>query len=127
ASALNERGKALKGSRILVLGAAYKPDVDDCRESPAFDLMELFLARGAVVAYNDPHIPALPPVRGHSLRMESVPLTPEVLGSQDCVLIVTDHASYDWEFIATHASLLVDTRGATRGVGRRPGASIVPA
>jgi UDP-N-acetyl-D-glucosamine dehydrogenase len=114
AAALNDRGRALKGSRILVLGAAYKPNVDDCRESPAYELMELLQERGAIIAYNDPHVPVLPPLRGHSIRLESVPLSPETLAAQDCVLIATDHALYDWETIARHARLLVDTRGATR-------------
>jgi UDP-N-acetyl-D-glucosamine dehydrogenase len=112
--ALNERGKALKGSRILVLGAAYKPDVDDCRESPAVALMELLQERGAIVAYNDPHVPALPPLRGRAIRLESVPLDPELVAAQDCLLIATDHAAYDWDQIARQAPLLVDTRGATR-------------
>jgi UDP-N-acetyl-D-glucosamine dehydrogenase len=115
-AALNERGRAMKGSRLLVLGAAYKPDVDDCRESPAFELMELLEARGALIAYNDPHVPVLPPLRGHSIRLESVPLTPEILAAQDVVLIATDHALYDWELIASHSALLIDTRGATRGL-----------
>jgi UDP-N-acetyl-D-glucosamine dehydrogenase len=113
-AALNDRGRALKGSRVLVLGAAYKPNVDDCRESPAFELMELLQERGAEVSYNDPHVPVLPPLRGYSIRLQSVPLTPEALAAQDCVLIATDHASYNWELIARHAALLVDTRGATR-------------
>ena len=71
ALALNDRGKALRGSRVLVLGAAYKPDVDDCRESPAVELMELLQERGAEVSYNDPHVPVLPPLRGHAIRLES--------------------------------------------------------
>ena len=113
-SALNDRGRALRSSRVLVLGAAYKPNVDDCRESPAVELMELLQERGAEVAYNDPHVPVLPPLRGHTIRLESVPLSAELLAAQDCVLIATDHALYDWELIARHAPLLVDTRGATR-------------
>ncbi len=116
ASALNDRGKAVKGSRILVLGAAYKPDVDDCRESPAVELMELLGDRGAVIAYNDPHVPSLPPMRAHTLRLESTPLTAESLSAQDAVLIATNHKRYDWEFIVRHASLVIDTRGATRGL-----------
>ena len=117
-AALNDRGKPLKGSRVLVLGAAYKPNVDDCRESPAFELMELLQDRGAVVSYNDPHVPVLPPLRGHTIRLESMPLTPETLAAQDCVLIATDHALYDWDFIVRHSDLVVDTRGATRGIAR---------
>ena len=99
---------------MLVLGAAYKPDVDDCRESPAVELMELLQDRGAEVAYNDPHVPALPPLRRHAIRLESTPLTAEVLAAQDCVLIATDHAAYDCEFI-------LRARGpARRHPGRHP-------
>jgi len=117
--ALNGRGLAVNGSKILVLGAAYKPDVDDCRESPAFELLELLEDRGASVSYNDPHVPALPPTRKHSIRLESIPLTAEALAAQDCVLIATDHSAYDWDFVVGHAGLVVDSRGATRRV--RPG------
>ena len=114
AAALNDEGKPLKGTRVLVLGVAYKPNVDDCRESPAVELMELLQDRGAVVSYSDPHVPVLPPLRGHSIRQEAVELTEAVLRSQDCVLIATDHRGFDWEFILAHARLVVDTRGVTR-------------
>src|SRR4051812_23930179 len=124
---LNDRGRSLKGSRVLVLGAAYKPDVDDCRESPAFELRELLQERGAAVAYNAPHARVLPPLRGHTIRLESVPLSAETLAAHDCVLIATDHALYDWEMIARHAPLLVDTRGATRRLTPEARASIVMA
>ena len=113
---LNDVSKTIKGARVLVLGAAYKPNVDDCRESPSFEIMELLQERGAVVAYNDPHIPVLPPRRNYSVRLGSLPLTVEVLAAQDCVLILTDHAAYDYEFIIRHAPLLIDTRGATRHI-----------
>jgi UDP-N-acetyl-D-glucosamine dehydrogenase len=126
-AALNDRGRSLRGSRVLVLGAAYKPDVDDCRESPAFELLELLREKGAAVAYNDPHVPVLPPLRGHTIRLESVPLSAEVLAAHDCVLIATDHAAYDWEMIARHAPLLVDTRGATRRLSADLRASIIMA
>jgi UDP-N-acetyl-D-glucosamine dehydrogenase len=127
-SALNDRGKPLKGSRVLVLGAAYKPNVDDCRESPSFELLELLEGRGARVAYHDPHVPVLPPLRGHTIRLESEPLTAELLEGQDCVLIATDHEAFDWGFIVRHASLLVDTRGATRRLEKgRGGADIITA
>ncbi len=116
AEALNELGKPVKGSRILVLGAAYKPDVDDPRESPAFELLERLRNRGAIVSYNDPHIPVLPRMRHHTIRLESVDLTPEHLSSQDCVLICTDHSTYDWPEIVRHARLIVDTRNATRDI-----------
>ncbi len=124
-AALNDRGRALRGSRVLVLGASYKPDVDDCRESPAVELMELLRDRGAEVSYSDPHVPALPALRGHTIRLESVPLTAEVLASQDCVLVATDHAAFDWGFIVRHCSLLIDTRGATRGLERTPGGAVI--
>ncbi len=117
ADALNDRARAVKGSRVLILGMAYKKDVDDPRESPGFELMDLLMHKGAVVSYNDPHIPALPAMRRYPhLRMSSTPLTSETLAGQDCVLIATDHTSYDWPFIVEHASLVVDTRGATRRV-----------
>ena len=125
--ALNDRGKPVKGSRILLLGAAYKPDVDDCRESPTFELIELLQERGANVAYNDPHVPTIEHRRGHDFRLESTPLTPETLTAQDCMVIVTDHAAYDWNDIAQHAPLLVDTRGCTRRLSCREGTSIVMA
>ncbi len=126
-AALNDRGRALRGSRILVLGAAYKPNVDDCRESPAFELMELLQERGAEVSYNDPHVPVLPPLRGHTIRLESIPLSAATLAAQDCVLIATDHALYDWEMIARHARLLVDTRGATRRLAPEVRSNVVTA
>ncbi len=122
ADALNERGKPVRGSKVLILGMAYKKDVDDCRESPGFELMDLLLRKGAAVSYNDPHIPKLPPTRNHPhLRMESQALTPEMLGGQDCVVIVADHTAYDWEAVARHSPLLIDTRGATRGLKAPPG------
>ncbi|MDR3639340.1 MAG: nucleotide sugar dehydrogenase [Isosphaeraceae bacterium] len=127
AAALNDRGKPVKGSRILVLGAAYKPDVDDCRESPSFELLELLQDRGAVVSYNDPHVPVLPPLRGHTIRLESAPLDAETLSAQDCVLIATDHRRFDWPFVLKHASLVVDTRGATRHLRHCDGADVVTA
>jgi UDP-N-acetyl-D-glucosamine dehydrogenase len=117
ADALNDRGKPIKGSKILLLGMAYKRDVDDPRESPGFELMDLLMAKGAEVSYNDPHIPTLPPMRKYPhLRMSSVELTPQSLASADLVLIVTDHSAYDWPFIVAHAQQVVDTRNATREV-----------
>ena len=118
--ALNERGKAVKGSRILVLGLAYKPDIDDVRESPSFELIEKLEALGAHVDYNDPHVPATHKMRHHDLKMTSVPLTPQSLQSYDCVLIATHHSAYDWQLIAGNARLIVDTRNSLRDVtGRR--------
>jgi UDP-N-acetyl-D-glucosamine dehydrogenase len=116
ANALNDDGKAVKGSRVCVLGVAYKKDVDDPRESPAFEILELLQARGAVVSYSDPHVPTLPRMRHHRLGpMASQPLTPEFLAAQDCVLLVTDHAAFDYDAVVRHARLLVDTRNAAAG------------
>ena len=114
--ALNARGKALNGSKVCVLGVAYKKDVDDARESPAFVLIELLQKRGAAISYNDPHIPRLPRTRHFDIPLESSPLTAEFLAGQDCVLIVTDHSAYDYEFIVRHAPLVVDTRNAAKNV-----------
>lgn len=108
--ALNEHGKALKNSTILLLGIAYKKDIDDDRESPSYKIMELLGKKGANVIYNDPHIPQLRPVRQYSYRLESTPLTAETLSSVDCVLIATNHTAYDYDFILQHANLIVDTR-----------------
>ena len=117
ADALNDCGKPIKGSQITLLGMAYKKDVDDPRESPGFELMELLLQRGALVEYNDPFIPRLPPMRRYpQLDMTSQPLTPAYLRSRDCVVVVTEHSSYDWPWVVEHAPLVVDTRNATRGV-----------
>ncbi len=116
AEALNDQQKPLKGSKVCVLGVAYKKDVDDPRESPAFTILEALQRRGAEVSYNDPHIPKLPRMRHHGIRLESQTLTPEFLASQDCVLVVTDHSAYDFAEIARHARVVVDTRNATSGV-----------
>src|SRR5262249_8132031 len=115
AEALNEDGKPLKGSRVCVLGVAYKKDVDDPRESPAFLILERLQRRGAAVSYNDPHVPALPHMRHHHIRLDSMPLTAESLAEQDCVVVVTDHSAYDWPWIVRHARVLVDTRNVTAG------------
>jgi UDP-N-acetyl-D-glucosamine dehydrogenase len=114
--ALNEQGRPLKGSRVCVLGAAYKKDVDDPRESPAFEVMELLQQRGAYVSYNDPYIPELPAMRHHTIRLKSQPLDEEFLATQDCVVIVTDHSCYNFDWIVRHARLVVDTRNATGNV-----------
>jgi UDP-N-acetyl-D-glucosamine dehydrogenase len=113
---LNREGKCLKGARILLLGMAYKPDVDDLRESPALRLIELLREQGACVSYNDPHIPRLHRTRQYDFDMSSVELTPETLASMDCVVVVTNHKVYDWDSIAKHAALILDTRNATRAV-----------
>lgn len=112
---LNEREKSLKGSRILVLGVAYKKDVDDLRESPTLKILELLKERGAKVDYNDPHFPQLHKMRHYDYSgMRSVGLDRGTIGSYDAVVIATDHSSYDWEAIVEAAQLVVDTRNATR-------------
>ena len=116
-TALNEAGKPLKGSRVMILGVAYKRDVDDPRESPSFELMDLLGASGARLSYNDPHVPRLPRMRHHDVpELESLPLTEESLAAQDCVLIATDHSAYDYDFIVRNSQLVVDTRNATKHV-----------
>jgi len=115
-AALNEMGKPIQGSRVGILGVAYKKDVDDPRESPAFVIMEELIRRGAVITYNDPHIPTLPRMRHHSLQMDSQPLNEAYLKSLDCLVIVTDHSQYDFDWIAQQCRLIVDTRNATGNV-----------
>jgi len=110
--ALNRLGKPLHGSRVLVLGLSYKPDVDDTRESPSFEVIELLRERGALVDYSDPHVPRTVPVRRHDLQMHSVELTAENLARFDAVVIVTNHKTFDYEAIARHAPLVIDTRNA---------------
>jgi UDP-N-acetyl-D-glucosamine dehydrogenase len=114
---LNDQSKPLRGSQICLLGMAYKKDVDDPRESPSFELMELLLERGVNLTYNDPHIPSLPSMRHYDVPdMDSTPLTPEFLAAQDCVLIATDHSAYDYDFIVKHSRMVLDTRNATKNV-----------
>jgi UDP-N-acetyl-D-glucosamine dehydrogenase len=115
--ALNERGKSLKGSRILVLGAAYKRDTDDPRESPGLEIMEELLSKGAAVDYSDPHLPQLPVVRRHRLDLSSVTLTEDTLRGYDAVVLVTDHSRFPYELIHRNASLIVDSRNAFRARG----------
>jgi len=117
--ALNDKGKALKGSKVLVLGLAYKKDVDDVRESPSLELIELLRHKGAKVDYNDPHVPRTHRMREYDLRMTSVPLTAANLARYDAVLISTDHTAYDYDFIVKNAHLVVDTRNATAKVRAR--------
>ena len=109
--ALNERGKAVRGSRILTLGVAYKKDVDDMRESPAVAIMEALQAKGAEIAYSDPHVPVFPKQRRHYFDLRSVELTPEAIAERDCLILATDHTAFDYETIRRHAQLIVDTRG----------------
>ncbi len=118
--ALNARGRCVKGSRVLVLGLAYKPDIDDVRESPSFELIEKLEEQGALVDYNDPHVPATHKMRRYDLQMQSVALTAENLAGYDCVLVATHHSAYDWQMVADHAKLIVDSRNALAKVrGRR--------
>src|SRR5262245_40149811 len=117
ADALNDQGKAVKGSKVCLLGMACKKDVDDPRESRGFELMDPLLEKGAVVTCNDPHIPRLPAMRRYPhLRMSSQELTPEFLAGQDVVLIVTDHSAYDWQRIVSLSRLILDSRNATKNV-----------
>jgi UDP-N-acetyl-D-glucosamine dehydrogenase len=115
--ALNDRGKALKGSRILVLGLAYKKNIDDTRESPAVEIMDLLQDKGAEVAYSDPHVPKFPRKRNYHFDLQSVALTPESIASYDCLVLATDHDGFDYQQLVQHARLVVDTRGRL-GVGR---------
>lgn len=115
--ALNQRKKSLKGARVLLLGVAYKKDIDDLRESPALKLMQLLIERGAELDYNDPYFPALHKMRHYDYSaMRSVNVDARSLASYDCVLIATDHSSYDYEQIVENAALVVDSRNATRNV-----------
>jgi UDP-N-acetyl-D-glucosamine dehydrogenase len=114
ADAFNERRRAINGSRVLVLGIAYKKNVDDMRESPAVQLMEILRAKGALVEYSDPHVPVFPKMREHRFDLVSQALSAEVLGQFDAVLVATDHDRFDYELIRTHARLIIDTRGVYR-------------
>ncbi len=109
--ALNERGRSVKGSRILVLGLAYKKNIDDSRESPAVEIMDLLQAKGALVAYSDPHVPAFPRKRDYQFDLLSMPLTAETVAEYDCLVLATDHDGFDYALLHQHAKLLVDTRG----------------
>ena len=111
ADALNRRGKPIHGSRILMLGIAYKKNVDDMRESPAVALMELLQAKGAEIAYSDPHVPVFPKMRDHNFNLKSVVLDASALTGFDCVVLATNHDAFDYELIKRHAKLIVDTRG----------------
>lgn len=109
--ALNDQSKSLKGAKILALGIAYKRDVDDMRESPSVFVMELLRDWGADVQYFDPNVPVFPKMREHSFDLRSIDLTPQTLAEYDAVLLLTDHSDFDYDMIAAHASLIIDTRG----------------
>jgi UDP-N-acetyl-D-glucosamine dehydrogenase len=114
-NALNDRGKMLNGAKVLVLGIAYKKNVDDMRESPSVMLMAKLIKKGAIVEYSDPYLPVFPKMRAYSFDRRTVELTEQTVGSFDCVLIATDHDDFDYDMIQRHARLIVDTRGVYRG------------
>jgi UDP-N-acetyl-D-glucosamine dehydrogenase len=122
ATALNEDAKPLNGSRVLVLGVAYKPDIDDMRESPALDVISELATRKACVSYHDPYVPY---VALNGQTYECQPLTPELLAGADCVVVTTNHSAYDWDFVRAHARLVVDTRNALRAANGAGGARVV--
>jgi len=115
AEGLNDFGKAVRGAKILVCGVAYKPNIDDVRETPAAEIIELLAEMGAEVSYHDPHVPVLADMRKYDLDMNSVELTVETVRAADCVLVVTDHDAIDWAMIAAEAQLIVDTRDTMTG------------
>ena len=114
--ALNGRGKSIKGAKILVLGVAYKRDVDDARESPALAIMELLRKKGADILYHDPYIPSLPPFRKYLFKLTSSPLTERLLHKIDAAVVVTDHSQIDYRWIARHVPLVIDTRNVTKNM-----------
>ncbi|MBH1964874.1 MAG: nucleotide sugar dehydrogenase [Comamonadaceae bacterium] len=109
--ALNDRGKAVKGSRILVLGLAYKKNIDDTRESPAVEIMDLLQNKGAHIEYSDPHVPVFPRKRDYHFDLQSVPLNAQTLASFDCVVLATDHDGFDYALVSRDSRLVIDTRG----------------
>ena len=111
---LNKRRKAVAGSKILVLGLAYKPNVDDSRESPSAEIIELLIELDAEVSYSDPHLPSFPVMRNYDIDMESVSLTAESLAGFDAVIIATNHDTFDYDLIKQHAELIIDARGVYR-------------
>ncbi len=113
--ALNDRGKALHGAQVLVLGIAYKKNVDDMRESPSVELMDLLKKKGAEVLYADPFVPKFPPMRKYTFDLASTSLTSAIIEQMDCVLLATDHDDFDYQMIGSHAQLIVDTRGVFDG------------
>ncbi len=129
AGALNEDSRAVKGSKVLVLGLSYKRDIDDPRESPAFEVIDRLLRLGAVVSYHDPHVAVAPGMRSWPdlPPMKSVPLTPESLAEHDAVIVVTDHTAVDYDLVARHARLIVDTRGVYRAGRFESSAKVVKA
>ena len=115
ALALNDHQRSIKGSKVLVLGIAYKKNVDDMRESPSVEVMELLRDLGAEISYSDPHVPVFPKMREHKFDLKSMPLTAESIASYDCVVLTTDHDKFDYDLLKQHAKLIVDTRGKYSG------------
>lgn len=113
-SALNDRGRALKGASVLMLGVAYKKNVDDTRESPSVQLMELIRSGGGKVSYSDPHVPVFPKMREHRFELSSVSLTPDTIAEYDAVVLATNHDRFDYDLILKHSKLIVDSRGVYR-------------
>jgi len=114
--ALNERNKSIKGAKVLILGVAYKKDVDDARESPALAIMDLFQKKGATILYHDPFIPSLPTFRKYHFKLDSFPLTKPLLQRLDAVVVVTDHSQVDYAWVVRHAPLIIDTRNVTKNM-----------
>lgn len=112
--ALNNQGKALKGSKVLVLGIAYKKNIDDTRESPAAELMEILHKKGAIIYYSDPHVPVFPKKRNYYFDLKSVEINTDILSQMDCVLLATDHDQFDYDLIQKNSALIIDTRGRYR-------------
>lgn len=114
--ALNQREKSIRGSKILALGIAYKPDIDDMRESPSVFVMERLRELGAVISYSDPNVPVFPKMRGHAFELSSVALTPDALSKFDAVVLLTNHSDFDYDMILENAKLIIDCRGKYRGI-----------
>ena len=123
AGALNDHGKSIKNSRILILGIAYKKNIDDMRESPAVEIMSSLQKRGAEIAYADPYVPVFPKMRRHHFDLASVALDADSIARHDCIVVATDHDAFDWALVKRHAQLIVDTRG----VYLEPAANVVKA
>ena len=118
AEALNDEKKTIKDSKIFVLGMAYKKDIDDMRESPSVEIIHLLLEKGASVVYNDPFIPRIPKIRKYKIELESVELNEKILADSDCVLILTDHSQYDYQWLADNAHLIIDTRNTVHKLAK---------
>ena len=109
--ALNDRNKSLNGSKILILGVAYKENVDDMRESPALEILDLLIKKGAQVSYSDPHVPSLPKTRRHNFNFKSITITPDELSNYDATVVVTAHKDFNFDLIKNYAKLIIDSRG----------------